>query len=90
MALAVLPCRDTDTCNEINSTETAQASHLENHSNEMCTPLCVCSCCASLFLTKDIQPILNQIATINTIYTVHPESKTSSAVIPIWQPPKLV
>ena len=84
-----MPCGDKENCNEVNPTAIGQTSNHEQHSDEMCTPFCSCTCCAAHFLIKDIQPTLNQVAEINTVYMDHPESKTSAAIIPIWQPPKL-
>lgn len=83
-----MPCGDKDDCNEVNHAQTAQAQDHE-HQDEACTPFCVCSCCAAHFLIKDFQTGIDQVAVINTIYTVLPESKITSAIIPIWQPPKL-
>lgn len=88
VSLAVIPCGDKGDCNEVNPTA-MQNTHQEEHEDEMCTPFCVCSCCATHFVVKSFQSIQNQTAVINTVYTVLPESKTSTAVIPIWQPPKL-
>jgi uncharacterized protein CbrC (UPF0167 family) len=84
-----MPCNDTDGCNESTSLNYTQVANHEQHSEEICTPFCVCSCCAAHFLKNDFQPELNQVAVINTVYTLHKESKTSAAIIPIWQPPKL-
>ena len=82
-----MPCGDKDDCNEIKHNQTSQ--NTGDHQDESWTPFCVCSCCATHFVVKSFQPIHNQIAVINSIYTVHPESEISSAVIAIWQPPKL-
>ena len=89
ISLVAIPCGDKENCNELKQTQTSQSDHKENHSDEGCTPFCVCSCCATHFLINDFQPTLNVVAVINTVYTVHKESKTSAAIIPIWQPPKL-
>ncbi|HRG02361.1 MAG TPA: hypothetical protein PKZ75_14680 [Bacteroidia bacterium] len=87
ISLAVMPCGDKDDCNELKHEQTSQNSG--DHQDEVCTPFCVCSCCATHFVVKPFQSIQTQIAVINTVYTVHPESETSTAVIPVWQPPKL-
>ena len=84
-----MPCGDKENCNEVNPSAVAQTTNHEQHTDETCTPFCSCACCAAHFLIKDIQHPLNQVAEINTVYTVHKESKTSAAIIPIWQPPKL-
>ncbi len=83
-----MPCGDNDDCNEANHSQNAQAKNHE-HKDEACTPLCVCSCCATHFVVKDFETSSNQIAVINTVFTLHKVVKTSAAVIPIWQPPKL-
>ena len=87
LSLAVLPCGDKDDCNEIKHEQTAQNN--EDHDHEICTPFCVCSCCATHFVMRPFQYTQNQVVVINTVYTVHPESETSTAIIPVWQPPKL-
>jgi hypothetical protein len=89
-ALVFVPCGDRDDCNEINHSEIAQANGNAEHSGEVCTPLCSCACCASHFLNDEFQPTLEIVAVINTVYTIHRESKIISAIIPIWQPPELV
>ena len=87
--MVVVPCGDKDDCNELNHSEMAQTNNHEEHSGEVCTPFCSCACCASHFISKDFHTTLQIVAVINTVYTVHKESKFSSAIIPIWQPPKL-
>ncbi len=84
-----MPCEDKHDCSELMQTQTSQTNHKEKHSDEGCTPFCVCSCCAAHFLIKDLYPTLKQVAVINTVYTAHKEFKTATAIIPIWQPPKL-
>lgn len=87
LSLAVMPCGDKEDCNELIHEQTSQ--NTGDHQDEVCTPFCACSCCATQFVVKSFQSVHTQIAEINTIYTVHPESKPSTAVIPIWQPPKI-
>jgi hypothetical protein len=84
LALLVVPCGDKDDCNETTHSEIAQANDHKKHSGEVCTPFCSCACCASHFLSNDLQPNLEIVAVINTVYTVHKESKISSAIISIW------
>lgn len=90
IALVLVPCGDKDDCYELNHLVIAQATNHDEHSMEICTPFCSCTCCATHFLSNELEPALNIVAVINTVYTVHKESKISSAIISIWQPPKLV
>lgn len=89
IALVIVPCGDKDDCNEINHSEISQTTDHQEHSGELCTPFCSCACCATHFISKDFHSAVSIVAVINTVYTVHKESKISSAIIPIWQPPKL-
>ncbi len=89
VSLLVIPCGDKEDCNEFKQTETSQTSHHEEHSDETCTPFCVCSCCAAHFLIRDLSPALNHLAVVKSIYTVHKEAEVTGVIIPIWQPPKL-
>ena len=87
--MALVPCGDKEDCNEFKQTQTSHTDHKDDHSDEACTPFCVCACCASNCIVKYFQPVLNQVALVNSVYPVHKESKTSAAIISIWQPPKL-
>lgn len=87
LSLAVVTCGDNADCNEMTHELTSQSTG--DHEDEMCTPFCVCSCCATLFVVSSFHPLHKQIAVIQSVYTIHPESETASAIIPVWQPPKL-
>jgi hypothetical protein len=84
-----MPCSDKEDCIEIYPTQLSQLNHQAEHSDEICSPFCVCACCATHFLVSDFLPALNQVSVINTIYTSHNVEQTSSAIVSIWQPPKL-
>lgn len=90
ITLAFIPCGDKEDCSAFKQSETSQQEHKQDHSEELCTPFCVCSCCATPFLiVKDFYSSLQQIEIINIVYTEHKESKTSTPIISIWQPPKI-
>ena len=89
LALVVVPCGDKDDCNDANHSDISQTNKHKEHSGEVCTPFCSCACCASHFISKNLQTTLQVLAVINTVHTVHKESKISSAIISIWQPPKI-
>lgn len=82
-----MPCGDKEDCNEVKHEQTSH--NTGDHQDEICSPFCVCSCCATHFVVEGFHSLSSQIAVINTVYTAHPESETASAVIPIWQPPKI-
>lgn len=88
IALTAKPCGDKGDCNEINPTA-AQSTHQEEHQDEMCTPLCVCACCATNVVVSDYPTSIIELTEITTVYTVQKDSKISSIIISVWQPPKL-
>lgn len=83
------PCADKGECNEFNQIDTSQCDDHKEHSDEVCTPFCVCSCCSTNILVTDYPPDLSNLTLINTIYKAQEDSKISSIIISIWQPPKL-
>lgn len=89
IALTAKPCADKKDCNEFKQTEMSKDDHKKQHSDELCTPFCVCSCCSTHALVKDLPSENIQIAVINTIYPAKNDFKISSAIISVWQPPKI-
>ncbi len=84
-----MPCGDKDDCNEKNHTEqTAQNEH-HDHDDEVCTPFCVCSCCATHVLFTNFSSDFSIHKELATVYTKPANADICSAVISIWQPPKL-
>jgi len=91
IALAVLPCTAKDDCaDESGVVANGTQQHQENDQDECCTPFCVCSTCAAHFLIQDFCPSLEQSTVVNSVYTVQKDAEICSAIIPIWQPPKVV
>lgn len=89
IALMAKPCADKGDCNEFNQIKTSQSEHQKEHSDEICTPFCVCSCCSTNVLVTDYSCALINLTLINAIYKAQEDSKISSIIISIWQPPKL-
>lgn len=87
ISLTVLPCTDADACNDAKCEQTSNGG--AHHEAETCSPFCVCSCCAVHFVIKTVEPMPKQVAVIQTVYTIHKETKTTPAITPIWQPPRL-
>lgn len=87
VSLTLMPCGEQDLCNETKHEQT-DPNNDTHHSDDICSPLCVCACCATHFVVKAFDPLTNQITVMHTVYTIHKEAKTNSTIIPIWQPPK--
>jgi hypothetical protein len=89
LSLSVMPCSDSEDCNEAKHTEQLAQAPDHDHANETCTPFCVCSCCATHVVFSNVPSVFYVIAEIATVYTPQANADISSAVITIWQPPKL-
>jgi hypothetical protein len=89
ISLLVAPCGDKENCNEYAQQQTSGSKHQQGHSDEACTPFCFCSCCATYFLINDFQPVSTLVVEINSVYTQPKDFKTSTPIMPIWQPPKI-
>jgi hypothetical protein len=87
--LSVIPCGDKEGCNEFQQAGFAQTTHHEDHNDEVCTPFCVCSCCATHFVATSIESQFIVTSAETQCYADPATSKVNGAVLPIWQPPKL-
>ena len=83
------PCADKADCNEFKQINMTQDAHQKEHADEVCSPLCVCSCCSTHILLKDYSPSLSGVPIVNAEYKIQEDSKVSSIIISIWQPPKI-
>ncbi len=89
IALTAKPCTDREDCNEFKQTEMSKDDHQKQHADEICTPFCVCSCCATHVLVTDYPSATIELISIDSIYKNQEDSKVSSIIISVWQPPKL-
>lgn len=83
-----MPCVDSGTFSDLSCEKVLQSENGNQH-DETCTPFCVCSCCSSQIVVSTFPRVLNAITLIRPNYIVQKDSKISTAVISIWQPPKL-
>lgn len=84
-----MPCNDEQDCKQSGHTEQVAQADQHDHENEVCTPFCVCSCCAAHIFFQDFVNDFSITTVITTVYTQPASADISSAIIPIWQPPKL-
>lgn len=94
LALAVYPCSDKETCADERKAGIVLVDN-SNHAHsgseqDVCTPFCICSCCAAhiqLSHLADIS-IINLVhnTKVITLYFEKPVLDNAKA---IWQPPKL-
>lgn len=89
LSLSVMPCNDEQDCKDSQHVEQVAQAQDHDHANETCTPFCVCSCCATHILFSNFSTEFSVIAETAAVYSEASNADISSAVITIWQPPKL-
>lgn len=90
---ALYPCRDSDLHEDpIKDAIAVVADHDHSHSGielDICTPFCICSCCAAhikISVPENIEADKPEHNTkLNTLYIEHP---TLDLTHSIWQPPR--
>ena len=89
LSLSVMPCNDEQDCKEAKHTEQVAQADNHEHENEVCTPFCVCSCCATHILFSNFSNDFSIDNERATVYTEPANAELRSAIISVWQPPKL-
>jgi hypothetical protein len=92
MALSVMPCLDSFTCEGEKSSATISGIH--DHSEDegdLCSPFCICSCCGCSFVGVNIPVFFSQsLKTVEQRINVPYYSQFNSSYYhSFWQPPKL-
>ncbi|HEY1045855.1 MAG TPA: DUF6660 family protein [Bacteroidia bacterium] len=90
LTLLVLPCNDncgSESHEQPITMEQAQDHHEEE--NDLCTPFCICSCCATPVLVDQVSDLELNIAEFAG-HSDYYHSSFSSYSHSIWQPPKIV
>lgn len=91
-ALAIMPCKDGCHAHKShpNSIELSFSSHVPLH-EDICSPLCVCSCCGSIFVATKLEKAtsLFEEKKHQTLVICWISPLISSYHGHIWQPPKI-
>jgi hypothetical protein len=94
LALSVYPCSDKGTCADeqkagIAVVDTSDHDHTQAE-QDICTPLCICSCCAaSVQLTVSYLSMPVRIDHDTKLIIPYQEKSLLNLPQSIWQPPKL-
>lgn len=87
IGLSTIQCQDK--CDNVAISKQLPNSDERQSDDEPCTPFCVCSTCATFMLHTEVQNNFAVSTEIVTIYTEANASMPTTAIIPIWQPPKI-
>lgn len=94
IALSVYPCSDGDTCvDEIRNGQQLDSVYNHEHSDseeDLCSPFCICSCCAAHIKLSSI-PTLNFPPVVHNTKEIIPylEKQITFDNNYIWQPPRV-
>lgn len=94
--LSAIPCVDIESDSAAHQTVSCSAekdNHSHNKESDLCSPFCICNCCAGVTLsyvptiTYDFPVQFEQIQSTNSIYTSALHSNFYGS---IWQPPQII
>lgn len=87
-ALSCMPCSDVGATSEKSNTEIKKSQDNGRQKSDVCSPFCLCSCCAGFSLNH----VIPNIQRLPELREVNYDQSYFSAIIkislPIWQPPQ--
>lgn len=92
LSLSCLPCSDSKVSNtDIGVTISAADKHqLNDHSSEVCTPFCICSCCAASVFYSHVSIVqVDKVLFPSKKYSLFLEENITDIHNSIWQPPQI-
>ncbi len=91
ITLSALPCDDEVIIDSEQLTFVSQSADNHSHSaNDLCTPFCVCVCCASIVIEPNIQQdISNSVISTSELNTYYIVSFSGNFLDRIFQPPQV-
>lgn len=90
--MSLLPCGDTLECNykAMAQVSTADGHKQHAHSSEICSPFCICSCCAvSTYFAPAQKLQVSKIIIPTQKFPLYNVVFNTEAHYTIWQPPQL-
>lgn len=89
LALSSFACTDEHMAGQQDVKEWVQAHSNDQHEDETCSPLCVCSCCGSLAVGLGHEMNFCNRITASHDFIVSIESVPAEITFSVWQPPRL-
>jgi hypothetical protein len=92
LAISCIPCTD-EVATLDNSTQTilllTDTQTDASQETDLCSPLCVCSCCAGFVLSTVQHTLPKAIGFSQAIKSLYKQESLSCLSFSIWQPPKI-
>jgi hypothetical protein len=90
LALSAIACTDEHAAiGKACAQQWMQAHSNDQHEDETCSPLCVCSCCGSLAVGLSYEMTFCKQITTPHDFIVSIESVPAEITFSVWQPPRL-
>jgi hypothetical protein len=90
LTLVILPCNDTCAADEHSTPLTmSQAQDDHNEDNDLCSPLCACSCCSSQIILQSCIMDFESAPFYKKDFSEYHVFMLNEPDYSIWQPPKL-
>jgi hypothetical protein len=93
-ALSVYPCSDAETCvgeDPITTLLSIGGHHHAAGELDLCTPFCICACCATHAQVAPTAEIMVATIAHNTaVFTPYRENHSAGIAVSVWQPPKVL
>ncbi|NIJ52845.1 DUF6660 family protein [Dyadobacter arcticus] len=91
IALSCIPCQD-EALGELHD-----AASIQQHTSQepvdldLCSPFCVCTCCAGITLQQEMDsaPLLSNFSVFEEITFAYSSGANSGDLTSIWQPPRI-
>jgi len=90
LALVILPCNDTCGMDEHSTPLTiSQAQDYHDADNDICSPLCACSCCSSHVIIPSSLVLITPGFFVKRDFSEYTVIQDMRPQYSIWQPPRL-
>ena len=91
LIVSIVPCKDAAAFNEKQSAVVvkAAANHDCSGNSDVCSPLCICNCCAGCTLYYSYPQLSKFVIHLSVQHSDFIKVNIHKIVLPIWQPPQL-
>jgi hypothetical protein len=90
LALGCMPCADANAFPSKARQEISTVTEQGTEHNDICSPFCICTCCAGFSVSHTFIEIKTFIPQQRTDHGAYYIASLRKVALPIWQPPQLV
>lgn len=90
LTLGCMPCADADAFASKDHVELTTSSEQGAEHTDICSPFCICTCCAGFSATHTFTGIKTFIPQQGACHIAYYIASLRKVSLPIWQPPQLI